>query len=65
MTTVLEQVNSEAIASPAPRVSSADATDVPALLVDFDGVLMVTPHTTKPLALSLTWNMGELCNVIR
>ena len=38
---------------------------VPALLVDFDGVLMVTPQTTKPAAPSLTWNFGELCSVIR
>jgi len=37
---------------------------VPALLVAFDGVLMVMPHTTNPLALSFTWNFGELWSVI-
>ena len=38
---------------------------VPTLLVAVVGVLMVTPQTTKPVAVSLTWNIGELCSVIR
>ena len=37
---------------------------MPALFVDLDGVLMVTPQTTNPLAPILTWNIGELCSVI-
>src|SRR5579883_2039606 len=38
---------------------------VPWLFVADDGVLIVTPHTTKPLAPSATWNFGALCRVIR
>jgi hypothetical protein len=38
---------------------------VPTLFLAAVGVLMVTPQTTKPFAPSLTWNMGELCRVMR
>ena len=38
---------------------------MPALLVDFDGVLMATPQTTNPFAESLTWNLGEFCRRMR
>src|SRR4051812_23685944 len=50
-----------------PSVLCADdgVSAVPALLVAVDGVLMLTPQTTNPLAASLTWNLGALCSVIR
>ena len=39
---------------------------VPTLLVAAVGVLTVTPQTTEAVAAaSLTWNIGELCRVIR
>src|SRR3954452_24163451 len=48
----------------------------PRLFVHFEGVSTVTPHTMKPLpgeehtpsagtVVSLTWNLGELCSVMR
>jgi len=68
MTAVLEQVNSEAIASPAPRVASADATDVPALLVEHLTKQFMVGRKRKPVVavndVSLRIRRGEIYGVL-
>jgi hypothetical protein len=46
-------------------LARCDESVWPTALVGLDGVRTVTPHTTKPLEESLTWNLAELWRVIR
>jgi ABC-2 type transport system ATP-binding protein len=68
MTTVLEQVNSEAIARPVPRLSSAHGTDVPALLVEHLTKQFMVGRKRKPVVavndVSLRIRRGEIYGIL-
>ncbi|TMB50352.1 MAG: ABC transporter ATP-binding protein [Chloroflexi bacterium] len=68
MTTVLDQVNSEAIARPAPRLSPADAAEVPALLVEHLTKRFMVGRKRKPVVavndVSLRIRRGEIYGIL-
>jgi ABC-2 type transport system ATP-binding protein len=68
MTTVLEQVYRQAIAGPAPRPSSADATDMPALLVEHLTKQFRVGRKRKPVVavndVSLRIRRGEIYGIL-
>jgi len=68
MTTVLDQVNSEAIARPAPRLSPADAVEVPALLVEHLTKRFMVGRKRKPVVavndVSLRIRRGEIYGIL-
>jgi len=68
MTTVLEQVNSESIARPAPRPSHADAGEVPALLVEHLTKRFLVGRKRKPVVavndVSLRIRRGEIYGIL-
>ncbi len=68
MTTVLEQVNSQAIARPAPRLSPADAAEVPALLVEHLTKRFMVGRKRKPVIavndVSLRIRRGEIYGIL-
>jgi len=68
MTTVLEQLNSEAIARPVPRPSSANGTDVPALLVEHLTKQFMVGRKRKPVVavndVSLRIRRGEIYGIL-
>jgi ABC-2 type transport system ATP-binding protein len=68
MTTVLEQVNRQATADPAPRLSSANGTDVPALLVEHLTKQFMVGRKRKPVVavndVSLRIRRGEIYGIL-
>jgi len=68
MTTVLEQVNRQAIAGPAPRPSSVEATDMPALLVEHLTKQFMVGRKRKPVVavndVSLRIRRGEIYGIL-
>ena len=68
MTTVLDQVNSETIARPAPRLSPADAVEVPALLVEHLTKRFMVGRKRKPVVavndVSLRIRRGEIYGIL-
>ncbi len=68
MTTVLDQVNRQAIAHPAPRLSPADAGEVPALLIEHLTKRFMVGRKRKPVVavndVSLRIRRGEIYGIL-
>ena len=68
MTTVLDQVNRQAIARPAPLLSPADAAEVPALLVEHLTKRFMVGRKRKPVVavndVSLRIRRGEIYGIL-